>query len=169
MGKSQNWGKKSTSFSGSYNTLVGWSRTWRSKVAMRSARWKASTSTRSFAKALMDPSCSSGSAFVANTSKQNPRYGLRTHTCFGGNEFDLSGLAPRGTIQFPIGSTWQSYLWNQVPLYPISNQIIAEETGDSWSFLSPHFFTQKMWSSSPVSVKGHWTCACDSCHFALCS
>ena len=76
MGKSQNWGRKSTSFSGSYNTLVGWSRTWRSNVAMRSARWKASTSTRSFAKALMDPSCSSGSALVANTSKQNPSRSL---------------------------------------------------------------------------------------------
>ena len=25
--------------------------------------------------------------------------------------------------------------------------------------LTPTFFTQKLWSSSPVSVKGHWTCA----------
>ena len=25
-------------------------------------------------------------------------------------------------------------------------------------------FTQKMWRSSPVSVKGHWTCSSDLCH-----
>ena len=31
--------------------------------------------------------------------------------------------------------------------------------------LTPTFFTQKLWSSSPVSVKGHWTCA--STHVTL--
>ena len=30
--------------------------------------------------------------------------------------------------------------------------------------LTPTLFTQKMWSSSPVSVKGHWTCSSDLCH-----
>ena len=33
------------------------------------------------------------------------------------------------------------------------------------SCLTPTFFTQKLWSSSPVSVKGRWTCA--STHVTL--
>ena len=44
---------------------------------------------------------------------------------------------------------------------------VGVEHDDHTCYVTPTFFTQKLWSFSPVSVKEHWTCACDSCHVAL--
>ena len=63
----------------------------------------------------------------------------------------LEGRA-KTTSEIPSNTTSQQQIGNQ----PVSEEICL------------CLLLHDLSLSSPVSVKGHWTCTCDSCHFALC-